>query len=149
MHKEQRITAAEAQVLESLLPDGLTEQMREVALLLFESLAQQEGFAGAQHPCQQWRAQLMRLARVALAQLQHLASHVGGSAIYMAKGIAVHLSARDRAMCEKFRGNNYFALAREYGLTEMRVRQIVGAWQQEQFLRRQGQLPGLDEPSIS
>ena len=47
-------------------------------------------------------------------------------------------------MCAKFRGNNYFALAREYGLTEMRVRQIVGAWQQEQFLRRQGQLPGLD-----
>ena len=54
------------------------------------------------------------------------------------------LSARDREMCARFRGNNYFALAREYGLTEMRVRQIVGAWQQEQFLRRQGQLPGLD-----
>ena len=65
------------------------------------------------------------------------------------------LSARDRQMCAKFRGNNYFALAREYGLTEMRVRQIVDAWQREQFLRRQGRLPGLgdgaddDTPVIS
>mgnify|MGYP002151237351 CR=1 FL=1 len=64
--------------------------------------------------------------------------HVGGRAEPVA------LTARDREMCARFRGNNYFALAREYGLTEMRVRQIVGAWQQEQFLRRQGQLPGLD-----
>jgi Mor family transcriptional regulator len=82
--------------------------------------------------------------QLALAQLQHLMAMIGGSSFYIAKGVAVHLSARDRQMCAKFRGNNYFALAREYGLTEMRVRQIVGAWQQEQFLRRQGQLPGLD-----
>ena len=144
MQPAQRITAAEAQVLEAHLPQGLTDQMREVALCLFEALALQDGRAGSKHPCNEWLAALTLLARQALAQLQHLAAHMGGSAVYLAKGVAVHLTARDREMCARFRGNNYFALAREYGLTEMRVRQIVGAWQQEQFLRRQGQLPGLD-----
>ena len=144
MQPAQHITAAEAQVLEAHLPQGLTEQMREVALCLFEALAVADGRAGAQAPCKEWRGALTRMAQLALAQLQHLAAHMGGSAVYLAKGVAVHLTARDREMCARFRGNNYFALAREYGLTEMRVRQIVGAWQQEQFLRRQGQLPGLD-----
>ena len=40
-------------------------------------------------------------------------------------------------------------LAREYGLTEMRVRQIVDTWQRECFARRQGRLPGLDGPENS
>lgn len=140
MQPAQRITAAEAQVLEAHLPQGLTDQMREVALCLFEALALQDGRAGNPHPCADWRAALQRLAQQALAQLQHLAAHMGGSAVYLAKGVAVHLTARDREMCARFRGNNYFALAREYGLTEMRVRQIVGAWQQEQFAQRQGRL---------
>lgn len=144
MQPAQRITAAEAQVLEAQLPQGLTEQMREVALCLFEALAVADGRAGAQAPCKEWRGALTRMAQLALAQLQHLMAMIGGSSFYIAKGVAVDLSARDRQMCAKFRGNNYFALAREYGLTEMRVRQIVGAWQQEQYLRRQGQLPGLD-----
>jgi len=144
MQAAQHITEAEAQVLEATLPAGLTEQMREVALCLFEALALQDGRAGSKHPCDDWRAALVQLAQQALAQLQHLAAQLGGSAIYLAKGVAVHLSARDRAMCAEFRGNNYFALARKYDLTEMRVRQIVGAWQQERYLARQGQLPGLD-----
>ena len=69
--------------------------------------------------------------------------------MYLAKGVAMHLSARDRELCAKFRGNNYRELAREYGLTEMRVRQIVDTWQRECFARRQGRLPGLDGPENS
>ncbi|MBS0508061.1 MAG: hypothetical protein JSR53_11830 [Proteobacteria bacterium] len=144
MQTAQHITTAEAQVLETQLPQGLTEQMREVALCLFEALALADGRAGNPRPCNDWLARLQQLAQLALAQLAHLAAHIGGSSFYIAKGVAVHLTARDREMCARFRGNNYAALAREYRLTEMRVRQIVGAWQQEQFLRRQGQLPGLD-----
>lgn len=144
MQKAQRITEAEAQVLEATLPQGLTEPMREVALCLFEALALQDGRAGSKHPDDDWRTTLARLAQQALALLQHLAAQLGGSAIYLAKGVAVHLTARDRQMCAEFRGNNYVALARKYNLTEVRVRQIVSAWQQEQYLARQGRLPGLD-----
>ena len=144
MHTAPRITAAEAQVLEATLPQGLTEPMREVALCLFEALALQDGRAGSKHPCDDWRAQLQQLAQQVLAQLRHLAATIGGGAIYFSKGVAIELSARDREMCAQFRGNNYAQLARAYKLTEMRVRQIVNAWQQEQFLRRQGQLPGLE-----
>ena len=43
MQPAQHITAAEAQVLEAHLPQGLTEQMREVALCLFEALAVADG----------------------------------------------------------------------------------------------------------
>src|SRR5574343_182206 len=86
---------------------------------------------------------LEAMARVAVIQLQHLANEKGGRAIYRAKGVAVHLSARDRKMCEEFRGD-YKVLARKYGLTEMRVGQIVDAWQREQYLRRQRGLPGLE-----
>lgn len=48
-------------------------------------------------------------------------------------------------MCGEFRGDNYDFLARKYGLTEMRVRQIVNDWQKEQFRVRQGRLPGIDD----
>ncbi|MBS0401100.1 MAG: hypothetical protein JSS18_01245 [Proteobacteria bacterium] len=149
MQPVQRITAAEAQVLEATLPQGLTEPMREVALCLFEALALQDGRAGSKHPNDDWRSALQRLAQQVLAQLAHMAATLGGGAIYLAKGIAVHLSARDREMCAQFRGNNYAQLARAYGLTEMRVRQIVDAYQREAFLRRQHVLPGLETADIS
>lgn len=63
--------------------------------------------------------------------------------MYLAKGVTAHLSVRDRKMCGEFRGD-YKLLARKYNLTEMRVRQIVDAWQRAQFLNRQRGLPGLD-----
>ena len=78
-----------------------------------------------------------------LAQLQNLCDEMGGAPLYLAKGVAVHLSARDRRMCEEFRGD-YKVLAKKYGLTEMRVRQIVSAWQLERFRSLQGTLPGLE-----
>lgn len=142
---QPHLTAAEAAMLDAVLPPGLTEDMRDVALCLFEAAVLQDGRAGQAQPAGEWAAELQRIARLALVQLQHLAREKGGRAVYLAKGIAAHLSGRDREMCAKFRGNNYRQLADEYDLTEMRVRQIVDAWQREQYLRRQGQLPGLDD----
>lgn len=135
------LSAAEAAVIEALYPEGLTEPMREVALCLFESLAQQDARCGQAQPQGSWLQALQAFARLALAQLAHLSARIGGSACYFAKGAAVFLSARDRAMCAKFNGRNYHLLAREYGLTEMRVRQILQQWHQEQVALRQGQLP--------
>lgn len=141
----RHLTAAEAAVLDAVLPPGLTEDMRDVALCLFEAAALDDPRAGQAQPAPEWLTALSQLARTALLQLQHLAREKGGRAIYLAKGLAVALSARDREMCGKFVGNNYRQLATEYDLTEMRVRQIVDAWQRERFALRQAKLPGLDD----
>lgn len=140
----KHLTAAEANVLDALLPDALTDEMRDVALCLYEALVLQTGRAGQVQPDAGWLVVLQRLAAQAVMQLQHLAREKGGRAIYLAKGVAVFLSARDRELCAAFRGNNYRELADRYGLTEMRVRQIIEAWRREQYARRQGCLPGLD-----
>ncbi|MDO5623795.1 MAG: Mor transcription activator family protein [Pseudomonadota bacterium] len=134
------MSPAEAAVLDALLPTELTPDMRTVATCLYEALVLHDARAGCRAPVGDWLAQLQGWARQACMQLQHLAEQLGGRATYLAKGVAVHLSARDREMCGRFRGNNYRELAAAYGLTEMRVRQIVDAWQRERFARRQGRL---------
>lgn len=144
MPPKKYMTAAEAAVLDAQLPAGLTDEMRDVALCLFEAMALTDSRLGQAQPDAGWAMVLGAMARVAVIQLQHLADQKGGRAIYLAKGIAVHLSARDRKMCEDFRGD-YEVLADKYDLTPMRVRQIVGAWQLEHFRLRQGRLPGLDD----
>ncbi len=143
MNDRRFMSAAEASGLEAALPPGLTADMRDVALCLFEALVLTDPRAGAPQPDPAWQGQLGTWTTQVLMQMQHLANEKGGAAIYFAKGVAMHLSSRDREMCGKFRGNNYRDLAREYGLTEMRVRQIVDAWQRERFLARQSSLPGI------
>lgn len=139
------ISAAEMAVLEQRLPMGLADGMKDLALCLFEALVLADERAGTVAPVEGWAAQLETWARQVLAQLQHLAQEMGGrGGLYIAKGLVAQLSARDHEMCSKFRGNNYRELAHEYGLTEMRVRQIVDTWQREQYEKRQGRLPGLD-----
>ena len=140
----RNLTAAEAAVLDAALPAELTEEMRDVAFCLYEAQALEDPRAGQAQPDADWLAALRVMASVAASQLQHLAREKGGRPFYLAKGMAVQLGARDRQMCAEFRGNNYDALARKYDLTEMRVRQILNAWQQEKYRQRQGRLPGLD-----
>lgn len=137
------MSTVESDVLESMLPQGLTVEMRDVAFCLYEALVINEDRCGSDGDAH-WRDQLKHWGAQVLMQLQHLTNEKGGQAIYLAKGVAVHLSARDREMCMKFKGNNYRELSKEYDLTEMRVRQIVNIFQRNQFLSRQGQLPGLD-----
>lgn len=139
------MSAAEAAVLEARLPDGLTPDMQDVALCLYEALVLQDERAGQAAPAASWEEQLVQWTHQVLVQLQHLTEQKGGGAIYLPKGVALRLSARDREICGRFRGNNYRELARDYDLTEMRVRQIIGAFEREEFLRRQGKLPGLDD----
>lgn len=140
---EPRITQAELTVLEAMLPDGLTPDMRDVAQCLYEAVVLADPRCGQSPTLDEWGVQLQIWAQMALMQLQHLANQKGGVAVYLAKGVTAHLSARDRKMCSEFRGD-YQVLARKYNLTEMRVRQIVDAWQRAQFLTRQQGLPGLD-----
>lgn len=143
MDKRKRLSASEAAVLDLQLPVGLTDEMRDVAYCLYEALVLTDSRAGTQSPGPAWRNVLASMARMAVLQLQHLSREKGGRSIYLAKGEAARLSARDLEMCAKFRGD-YDSLADEYGLTPMRVRQIMDAYQRERFLARQGRLPGID-----
>ena len=139
-----RLTAAEAAVLDAVLPTKLTHDMRDIALCLFEAVVREDAEARRRLPPEEQQARLVELARLSAVQLDHVAREKGGRYIYLARGLIAQLSERDRAMCAKFVGNNYRELATEYNLTEMRVRQIVDTWQREQFLRRQSSLPGLE-----
>lgn len=145
MTRRRFLTAAEAQVLERALPPGLTTEVSDMALCLFEAIVIDDarcGQGGLISP--DWAAQLGLWAEQVRKQVQHLSAEKGGTTIYLAKGMAVIQSARDREMCERFRGNNYRELARDYSLTEMRVRQIVNAYQRERYAQRQSSLPGLE-----
>lgn len=139
MTDERHVTAPELAVLEALLPDGLTPDMADVARCLYEPLLLADARCGQAVVTPEWLAQLLVWARMVLMQLQYLATQKGGVAIYLAKGIAVHLSARDQKMCGEFRGE-YKLLARQYGITEMRCRQIVDAWQRAKYMDRQQEL---------
>ena len=143
MTHDARLSAAESAVLEASLPAGLKPDMRDVALCLFEVLVFDAGGGGSAKPSADWLLQLQRLAKLALAQLDHLAQQKGGQNFYLGKNFGVYFSARDEEMCRKFKGD-YRVLAAEYKLSDMRVRQIVDAWQREQYAQRQGRLLGLD-----
>lgn len=151
MTEPRALSPAEAAVLDALLPEGLTSDMQDVALCLFEAIVLLDARCGTRAPAGAWLAQLEAWATQVRAQLLHLASEMGGGTVYLAKGVSVQLSARDRAMCERFRGNNYRELARDYDLTEMRVRQIVDAWQRARYLSRQRSLlpEGAGDDDIS
>lgn len=140
----KHMTESEASVLERELPHGLTEEMRDVALCLYEALVISDERAGQKVPGATWLAQLTTWSHQVLGQMQHLINQKGGRSVYLAKSIAMQLSARDRELCAKFRGDNYYELAREHDLTEMRVRQIIDQWQRLRYQARQAVLPGLD-----
>lgn len=140
MSAERVISAAELAVLESALPEGLTGPMADAVACLFTALVVNDARCGTKAPAGEWLMQLQAWANMCLMQLGYLAQEMGGAAFYLAKGVTVFMSARDRTMCAEFRGNNYRQLARKYGLTEVRVRQIITAYQKEQYARRQGTL---------
>lgn len=64
-------------------------------------------------------------AEGAMAIAETARRELGGGHHYVPKGTAWELSHRDRLIYAKFHGDNYAQLAREYDLTEMRIRQIV------------------------
>lgn len=139
----RRLTASESQVLDDALPAKIRPEMRDIALCLYEALALQDRRAGQETPQPCWIGVLQHIASAVAAQIEHLAREKGGAPIYISKGIAIRLSARDHDLCKEYRGDNIPQLARKYDLTEVRVRQIVALWQQEQFARRQPRLPGM------
>lgn len=118
--------------LHAVLPLGFPATLTEIAEQLFlqlldESIALQSAE----------RAQL--LATVALRQVDRLSAELGGGNLYVHKGTSYRLTPRNLAMCKEFRGD-YKVLARKYKLSEQQVRNVVDAWQREEFARRQADM---------
>lgn len=54
-----------------------------------------------------------------------LAGKMGGSTLYLPKIDTLYRGVRDKKIRQEFTGGNYTSLAKKYGLTERRVRNIV------------------------
>lgn len=76
----------------------------------------------------------------ALDCAEYLRKHWGGQPIYFPKGRLIGLSARDREIWDKWRGDNTHELCREYNLTLARLYQILKAMREEEVTKRQGRL---------
>ncbi len=62
---------------------------------------------------------------IGMEAYRNLVEAYGGSSIYVAKDDRIKNFQRDSEIIQKFTGNNYYALAKEYGLSERAVRNII------------------------
>lgn len=104
-----------------------------------------EILAAAANAAYAWLTENMKLdhqpaAEAAFAIAEAIRADVGGAYEYIPKGQTWMLSRRDREIYAKFRGDNYRRLAREYHLSEMRIRQIVERCRSEDIRSRQSSL---------
>lgn len=119
-------------VLNGALPDGLHPTLVEMAEQMFLALVEDaEAVQVLGKP---------RLAEIVADQVDRVALRCGGGQFYLPKGLALKLSQRDREIYERFNGRNKRELAREYGVTETRIDQIVAAIRRAEFERRQGKI---------
>lgn len=79
--------------------------------------------------------------QLGLLAAEKLRDTYGGAQLYIARGTALTLCRRDLEMYEKFNGINYEALAKEFDLSERRVRQVIKRVLREEFRKRQPVLP--------
>jgi len=75
--------------------------------------------------------------QAAVAVVNHLAEHWGGSTFSFPKDVAYIISKRDLDIWHKFRGNNHRTLALEYGLSENAIYKIVKRMQQQAISAQQ------------
>ncbi len=100
-----------------ILPDNYPEVLADIAREVHTSLIATPGLNIA----------YQRAAEIALSVAERVRANNGGVSTYIPRGVSYLASIRDTEMYAKFNGVNYVELAREYNLTEMRVRQIVDA----------------------
>ena len=82
-----------------------------------------------------------RARELGLLAAEKLRDVYGGDQVYIPRGLALLLSKRDLEIYQKFNGSNHFALAKEHGLTERQVYNIIERVRREMFARQQPGLP--------
>ena len=79
-------------------------------------------------------------AEAAFAAAEHVRLNIGGGSMYINKGIAYEADQRGQEIYRRWNGRNAHELAREFGLTEERIRQIVKERREAERRARQGSL---------
>ena len=96
------------------------------------------------HAIYEWARSLGRAhpeaATLAFDVVERVRLHVGGTALYIGKGVSYEASQQARAIWQNFSGRNYAELAERYSLTERRIRQIIDEQRAIDQARRQGAL---------
>ncbi|VFR54777.1 hypothetical protein BRI6_1096 [plant metagenome] len=128
----QLLTAAEVAALEAHFDEGYPEALRDIAQSLYAVLARRDDLVKT--------LTAAGLADLAVALTEGLSMDLGGRTFYLNKGAAFRLGPRNRRMCAEFHGTNYAELAKRYGLSDVRVRQIVDGHLRQHYLGRQGNL---------
>lgn len=115
--------------LNALLPEDMHPTHREMAEEMYLHLVEDDEVLEL--------LGLERLADLVVGQVDRVAQKLGGSGFYLPKGISSRMSARDRQIVAAWKGNNGHLLARQFGICEMRVGQILKKWRREEFARKQ------------
>lgn len=114
-----RMPAAAFQALDDTMPDPIADRVSDVARSMYAVLVENDKGRSGGEP--------VNNAQLAFRLVIQLCHDFGGSAFYLHKTpIAQRRRAkRDEAIAAEFNGQNINELTRRYGLTEMRIRQIV------------------------
>lgn len=102
--------------LHALFDPALTAKQRELAEAIYMGLI--NSVAGRS-------CSAAEMAQSAMSVLFQVGHNCGGHTYYVTKVENLRLAKKNRAIRAKFNGYNHAALALEFGLTEMRVRQIL------------------------
>lgn len=104
------------QPLYAVLDPDLNANQRELAELIFIGLSNCHAAPGNEPH---------NVAQAAIAAVLQVSHVMGGRSYYIGTLQNLRVARLNRAIRDGFRGNNHKQLAREHGITEMRVRQIL------------------------
>ncbi|QTD95628.1 Mor transcription activator family protein [Burkholderia anthina] len=112
----KKLTLQALAPLHALFDPAMKDRQRELAEAIFTGLIN----SAAARSCS-----ADEMAKTAMAVLFQISHSCGGQNFYLAKIDNLFLDRKYRAIRAKFNGRNHRQLAVEFGLTEMRVRQIL------------------------
>jgi len=103
-------------------PEGYPELLEQIGQVIYDRLS---------------RRGIDQTQSLAFEMTEAIRTEIGGVQQYIPRGTLFELSQRDEEIWRKFTGDNYAALAREYKLTEMQVRNIIKRARQRDVTARQ------------
>jgi Mor family transcriptional regulator len=110
------LSSEQAAALDAMFDCRSPEALNEIALNNYSMLRSLEAFNRIPNE------QIMQISIMLVFQLLR---NMGGGSIYLPNGFGIRGRERDAQIAKEFNGDNVRTLAKKYGVTEMRVRQIL------------------------
>lgn len=125
-----RMSAEAYQPIEAATPASFTDRLSDVARSMYAVLVDSDKERADDRP--------VDTAQLAIRLVVQLCHDFGGSTFYLHKAPIAQRkrTSRDEAIAREFNGKNTVELMRRYGLTDMRIRQIVKQQRQQQDAAR-------------